>query len=62
MSPTKIWIGVTIAANHSAIERERRAPASLASGASCGCRSSIQADMPATANAVVRKQPSTMCA
>ena len=53
MSPMKIWIGATMVANQSAIESERRAPASLAGGASCGWRSSIQADMPATAKAVV---------
>jgi hypothetical protein len=62
MSPIKIWIGVTTTANHIAIDSERRAPASLASGASCGWRRSIQADMPPTANAVVRKQPMTMWA
>ena len=62
MSPTKSWIGVTTTANHIAMDSERRAPASFASGASWGWRSSIQADMPPTAKAVVRKQPSTMWA
>ena len=46
-SPMKICTGTKIVANHSAMDRERREPASFASGASCGWRSSIQADMPA---------------
>ena len=53
-SPMKIWIGAKMAANHSAIDIERRAPATFVGAAPCGPRRIIQADMPATAKAVVR--------
>jgi hypothetical protein len=48
-----IWSGVTMVANHSAMESERRAPSTLAGG-SWRLRRIIQADIPATAKAVVR--------
>jgi len=50
-----------ITANQSAMESESRAPATFSAG-SLRARRIIQADMPATAKAVVRKQPRTMWA